>query len=78
MLRYWSLKDTGKLYEKKYVCTTDPGQNRWPKVKNQVKLERVGNIKIWFFVTLDRYCPKFITGGETSDILVAFPDFLNS
>lgn len=37
MLRYWSLKDTGNLYEKKYVCTTDPGQNRWPKVKKPSK-----------------------------------------
>ena len=40
MFKISSLKETGLNYDYKFVCSDNPGQNIWHKVKKSSKIEQ--------------------------------------
>ena len=66
MSKNLSLKETGPNYGQKLVCSDNPGQNIWHKVKKSSKIEQdfkdlLSNFACFF----DSYCQSLISGRKT-------------
>ena len=56
-----SVKETGPSYSQKIVCSDNPGQNNWQKIK---KYSKIGKCNI-YCVFFDSYCQCLIFGRKT-------------
>ena len=62
------LRRLGQAYGKKCVCSNNPGQNIWHKVKSYNKIgQDFKNIIYNFAVFFDSYCQRLVSGRKTGN-----------
>ena len=60
------MRETGPSYGKTFVCSDNPGQNIWHKVKRYNKIgQDFKNIIPSFACFFDSYCQRLISGRKT-------------
>ena len=60
-----SLKETGPSYGQKFVCSDNPGQNIWHKVKKSSKIGQDFKNLLSNFAFFDSYCQSLVSGRKT-------------
>ena len=70
------LKETGPRYGQKFVCSENPGQNIWHKVKKFSKSGQNFKDLLFNFVGFfDSYCQSLIFGRKTGHYAASLPKF---